>query len=135
MARGASENRCGLRVLIVDDEVLVASYMEDLLQDAGWDTVTALEPVAAVAALKDPTAPTCALVTDIDLGGAMNGYDLARRTRETSPHMPVVYVSGGSPGRWSVEGVPMSKMLTKPFSADDLVSALERLGVKRPPSP
>ncbi len=36
-----------------------------------------------------------ALVTNINLKGEMNGWDLARQVRESDPAFPVVYMTGG----------------------------------------
>ena len=41
--------------------------------------------------------------------------------------MPVVYMSGNSEHEWSSKGVPNSIMITKPFAAAQLVTAVATL--------
>ena len=77
-----------------------------------------------MAALVGQGADLRAVVTDIDLTGAPNGWDIARRTRELFPEIPVIYVSGGSSHDWASMGVPGSMMIMKPYAAAQLVVAI-----------
>lgn len=67
------------------------------------------------------------LITDIQLGGGANGWDVARRARELKPSMPVVYVSGDSSSHWEANGVPGSIMIQKPFALAQVTTAIAQL--------
>ena len=62
------------------------------------------------------------VITDIDLGGALNGWDLAESFRNAHPKIPVIYVSGNpfQPGRQVQDSV----LVRKPFALADILKAI-----------
>jgi CheY-like chemotaxis protein len=54
-------------------------------------------------------------VTDINLKGEMDGWEVAQLAREIEPEFPVVYMSGAAAADWTSKGVPNSIMLSKPL--------------------
>ena len=68
-----------------------------------------------------------ALVTDINIDGELNGWELARQVRVIDAAFPVVYVTGAAADQWSSQGVPNSILLEKPFAPAQLVTAISQL--------
>jgi DNA-binding response OmpR family regulator len=68
-----------------------------------------------------------ALVTDINLIGKMDGWEMAQHAREIEPDFPVVYMSGAAAADWTSKGVPNSIMLAKPFAPAQLLTAVFNL--------
>lgn len=68
-----------------------------------------------------------ALVTDINLLGRLDGWEVARRAREINPELPVVYMTGAAANQWASHGVPNSILLNKPFAPAQLVTAVSQL--------
>lgn len=66
--------------------------------------------------LKGKVANYRALVTDINLKGMMNGWEVAKAAREIDPAFPIVYMTGAAAGDWASRGVPNSILLEKPFA-------------------
>lgn len=116
-----------LVVLIVDDEALVADLVEAGLREAGFETVVALSGEEAFVFLQEHAATVRGLVTDVNLGKGMSGFDLGRRARELLPELPVLYMTGDSVHKWSSQGVPNSVVIPKPFVAAQIVTALSSL--------
>jgi DNA-binding response OmpR family regulator len=114
-------------ILYVDDEPLIQELVESALHDAGFSVVLATTPAEAMDALASPELR--GLVTDINLADPTDGWEVARRARETHPQMPVVYVSGFSECDWTVKGVPQSLMIAKPFAPAQIIVALSTLMV------
>jgi DNA-binding response OmpR family regulator len=75
-----------------------------------------------------------ALVTDINLGQGIEGWDVARHAREIDPNFAVVYMSGKDADDWASKGVPNSIMLAKPFAPAQLVTAVSQLLNNSPPT-
>ena len=112
----------GRRILVVEDEALVAMLVEDALLDAG---ATVMGPVATVAEAlallaKDP--PDVA-VLDLNLAGETStpvADALAARG------IPFVVATG-----YGADGLPPGHaavpVLAKPYDPDDLTTALSRL--------
>jgi hypothetical protein len=64
------------------------------------------------------------LFTDIRLGGALNGWDVAEIFRDRFPNIRVVYASGYSiQPRRDVEG---SEFSAKPYLVDEILHACLR---------
>jgi DNA-binding response OmpR family regulator len=68
-----------------------------------------------------------ALVTDINLKGRMNGWEVAKQAREIDPVFPVIYMTGAAAEQWGSHGVPNSILLKKPFAPAQLVTAVSQL--------
>lgn len=114
-------------LLLVEDEALIVLDVEESLKEAGFEPIAVSEGQAAIDEIEADVSRFSALVTDIDLGDGPTGWDVARRARELSPHIPVIYMSGASHGDWSSRGVPKSVMLLKPFASAQLITALATL--------
>jgi CheY-like chemotaxis protein len=114
-------------VLLVEDETFVLMHVATMLEDYGYEVLTATHGGEALTALAVHAARMGALVTDIRLPGGSGGWQIARRARELRPDLPVVYISGDGARDWPVQGVPHSVMLAKPFSASELIEALASL--------
>jgi DNA-binding response OmpR family regulator len=73
-------------------------------------------------------------VTDINLLGRVDGWDVARAAREVDPAMPVVHMTGTHGEEWASKGVPESVLLLKPFAPAQIVAAVAGLLNSRPPT-
>jgi DNA-binding response OmpR family regulator len=118
-------------ILVVEDDHLIQSVVEESLTDGGFEIVIASSGQSALDLLDASNANYRALVTDINLGP---GWDVARHAREIDPSFPVVYMSGKDAAEWASKGVPNSIMLTKPFAPAQLVTAVSQLLNTQPPS-
>jgi DNA-binding response OmpR family regulator len=108
------------RVLIVDDDRTLASMIEEELGKAGFDCVRAATDRAAQRAL-ERGQPFDAMVTDVNLGEGVTGFDLGRFARQRQPDIRIVYMSGEANAQhWMAFGVPGSDYISKPFTLDKL---------------
>ena len=114
-------------VLVVEDEELLQNFVEETLSDGGFEPVITASGEEAVTLIKGHNSRYRALVTDINLEGKMDGWEVARRAREVEPKFPVVYMSGAAAADWTSKGVPNSIMLAKPFAPAQLLTAVSNL--------
>lgn len=114
-------------ILVVEDDQLVRSLVEETLSDGGFEPAVATSGEEAVALLKVDKDKYRALVTDIHLQGQMDGWELAQHAREIDPEFSVVYMSGAAASDWASKGVPNSIMLSKPFAPAQLLTAVSNL--------
>ena len=114
-------------ILIVEDDPLVQAMVEDALSDGGFDSSLVASGEEAIALLHDDKSQFRAVVTDINLLGKLDGWEVARVAREINPAMPVVYMSGTHGEEWASKGVPNSVLLAKPFAPAQIVTALSQL--------
>jgi DNA-binding response OmpR family regulator len=83
--------------------------------------------VEAVRLLDERREAVRGLITDINLGPGLDGWDVARRARELIPGVPVVYMSGASGDDWTSKGVPNSIFIAKPFAPAQITTAISGL--------
>lgn len=119
------EDLRGGTILVVEDEPIIGEALREVLEEAGFRVMLALDANHGVASLeKDRARDLAGLVTDINLGGPLTGWQIASRAREMNPGLPVVYMSGDSAADWTAHGVPHSVVLQKPFALSQVVIAL-----------
>jgi DNA-binding response OmpR family regulator len=114
-------------ILVIEDDEAIQGIVEDALSEGGFETAIAASGEEAVTLLIGKKTDYRALVTDINLLGRLDGWEVARRAREIDPAFPVVYMSGQHAEEWASKGVPNSIMLAKPFAPAQLVTAVSQL--------
>ncbi len=113
----------GQRVLVVEDEALIAMLTCDYLEELGCSIVG---PVAtadkALAAIEGE--PVDLAVLDVNLGNGRTSFPIAKALSERST--PFMFVTGyGSSG--AREEFPDARVLAKPFSDAQLAKELAAL--------
>jgi DNA-binding response OmpR family regulator len=114
-------------ILVVEDDHLIQTMVEESLADGGFEPAIAASGEEVVTLLKGGLTKYRALVTDINLRGRMDGWEVAKRARELDPEFPVVYMTGASADDYGSQGVPNTILLTKPFAPAQLVTAVSQL--------
>jgi CheY-like chemotaxis protein len=114
-------------VLVVEDDQLIQAMVEGALTDGGFEAAIAGTGEEAVTLLQGNNDKYRALVTDINLAGKLDGWEVAKRAREIKPDLPVIYMTGAAADQWTSHGVPNSILLTKPFAPAQVVTAVSQL--------
>ena len=108
-----------VRLLLVEDEPLVAFDNEHVLSDAGFEIVATVDRAdSAVAALGKGAD---LVVADVTLAGG-SGIDVARAAQAAG--VPVLFVSGTRPA--DAAGLAEG-WLAKPYNPRDLVAAIRAI--------
>lgn len=113
------------RVLVVEDEPRIASFVSRGLAKAGWDVVVAED--GAVGLFLATTEGFDAVVLDLGLPDA-DGLDVLADIRLADPGLPVVVLTGHDDpaSRRACREAGASGLLTKPFSFPSLRAELGR---------
>lgn len=114
-------------VLIAEDEAEIRNILQITFEEGGFDVVLVVTGEQAIEALDAQGEALRAVVTDIKLGGATSGWDVARHARELKADMPVVYMTGSEGKDWPSLGVPNSILITKPFAPSQVLTAVSQL--------
>jgi CheY-like chemotaxis protein len=118
----------GLRVLVVEDEVLVSMVIEDMLAGFGCQVVGPAGSVREALALIDAARIDGALL-DVNLGGERLGFRVADAL--VSRGIPFVFASGY--GRSILTRPHLDvPVLSKPFDETMLRQALQGLARRQP---
>ncbi|RYZ08224.1 MAG: response regulator [Myxococcales bacterium] len=113
------------RVLIVEDERVVATHVERSLQDAGYVVTGIASTAADAAALVHAALPDVALV-DIRLRGKCEGFEVAERLR-AEHDVPVVYMTAHTDDETLQRAARTGAYgyVVKPFTIGEVKSALQ----------
>jgi len=114
-------------LLLVEDEPLVQLAAVDALHGGGFQVVTASSGDEAMDVLDARIAGISGLITDVRLGAGPDGWAIARHARELKPGVAVVYTTADSAADWSVQGVPKSIMIQKPYAPAEVINAITTL--------
>jgi CheY-like chemotaxis protein len=115
----------GRRILVVEDEMMIAMLVEDMLSDLGCAVVGPVHALDTALAMAASEVGLDAALLDVNLGGT-SVFPVADALRAKG--VPAIFSTGyGDAGlRDSDRGSPV---LQKPFRTDDLARALtEALG-------
>ncbi|MBR0950382.1 response regulator [Bradyrhizobium canariense] len=116
-----------VRVLVVEDEALICNFVEDALSGGGFEACSVHTGEAALSTFRDGREGCRALLTDVNLGDGISGWELARQIREITPGFPVVYMTSASAPDWKSQGVDGSLLIEKPFAPAQLAAAVSQL--------
>jgi CheY-like chemotaxis protein len=114
------------RVLIVEDELLVAWHLESLSREQNLE-VCGLVPDGDGAIEQAVDLDVDLVLMDIRLAGQMDGIEAARRIREQRD-TPIIFITahGDASTRAQIERVlPGTPVLAKPITAERLKEAID----------
>jgi DNA-binding response OmpR family regulator len=134
-ARGNLALNDTIRILVVEDDQLIQAMVEEALSDGGFASTLTASGEEAITLLQDGKSKYRAVVTDINLLGKLDGWEVGRSAREIDPTMPIIYMTGTHGEEWASKGVPNSLLLAKPFAPAQIVIAISQLLNAIPPVP
>lgn len=113
------------KVLVVDDDPVVAKSFDRVLSGKGYAVITASNGQEALNKLEAEDYDV--VFTDIKMPG-MSGLEMAERVKERRPWLPVVIVTGyGSPGNEArAEAAGVSGFLRKPLSPEMIEGSAQK---------
>ncbi len=105
-----------IRILLVEDEVLIAEWVAESFLEQGFAVRTVGNAHEALQYLA--AARVDVLFTDINLGDGMDGTALARHARAILPDLPVIYASARVAGLEPHQRVPGALFVRKPYDPE-----------------
>jgi CheY-like chemotaxis protein len=112
------------RVLLVDDDQVLAEAFAQVLRGAGYQVQLAPDYRLALEVLES-AAPVDLLVCDIVMPDRVNGLALGRMARLRRPELKIIYITGHNiPG---IENEALGPVLRKPIDNDLLIAEIERV--------
>jgi CheY-like chemotaxis protein len=110
-------------VLVVEDEMLLRIRAVDMVEDAGFTSVEAVNADEAVAILES-RSDIALLLTDIQMPGSMDGLKLAHAVHERWPPIRIILVSGQL--RLASIDIPAdSRFFGKPLEAKEMIAEMQ----------
>jgi CheY-like chemotaxis protein len=111
------------RVLVVEDDSLVAELAAGLLDELGFQCTVVHSAQEALERLSGGERPKL-IFSDVIMPGGISGVELARKVRQRYPELPILLTTGYSEQAAGAHGFPV---LHKPYEMETLASALGQL--------
>nr|WP_290698373.1 response regulator [Halomonas sp. UBA3074] len=122
------------KVLVVDDEPNIVLSLEFLMEQAGFEVVTAEDGEQALARVTDSQPDL--LLLDISLPG-ISGFDVLERLRseEATSDLAIIMLTAHGRDVEREKGMALGAddYITKPFSTQALVEKVKKLLMKESP--
>jgi CheY-like chemotaxis protein len=110
-------------VLVVEDEMLLRMRAVDMVEDAGFISVEAVDADEAVSILES-RSDIALLFTDIQMPGSMDGLGLAHAVHERWPPIKIILVSGQL--KLANLDIPAnSRFFGKPLEAGEMIAEIQ----------
>jgi DNA-binding response OmpR family regulator len=112
-----------MRLLVVEDEVRIASFLVKGLSAQGYDVDAVATGAEALVRVPNPGLDL--LILDIGLPD-MDGLEVLRRLRMEGRQLPVIILTARAAVEGLVEGLALGAddYLTKPFAFDELLARI-----------
>ena len=115
------------RILVVEDDQVVADLAAGMLSELGFETMIAHSAKEALDQLAGGERPKL-VFSDIIMPGGLSGLELAERIRSRFPELPILLTTGYSEEVSGSHGFPV---LQKPYELTSLAEAVEGVLKKR----
>jgi len=105
--------------LIVDDEPGIRTFLKTILQRNGFQSLEADNALDARRTIQRLGSQIDLVLSDIEMGGEMDGLDLAHWVKDSFPATLVILMSGGAS-----EAPAEFPFLHKPFRMEDILKVV-----------
>jgi CheY-like chemotaxis protein len=112
-------------VLVVEDEMLLRMRAVDMVEDAGYTSLEAVDADEAVAILES-RSDIALLLTDIQMPGSMDGLGLAHAVHDRWPPIKIILVSGQLK-LTSADMPANSRFFCKPLEPKVMIAQMQRM--------
>jgi CheY-like chemotaxis protein len=111
-------------ILIVEDEMMLRMRAVDMVEDAGYTPVEAVDADGAVTILES-RSDIALMVTDIQMPGSMDGLGLAHAVHARWPSIKIIIVSGLTLP--NIDLPADSRFFGKPLESSEMITQMQSM--------
>jgi DNA-binding NtrC family response regulator len=119
------QSRIPAVVLIVEDDMMLRMRAVDMVEDAGYTPIEAMDAADAIAILES-RSDVALMCTDIQMPGQMDGVGLAQAVHARWPAIRIIVVSGQL-NLPHLDLPPRSRFLGKPLDAGEVIAEMREM--------
>jgi PAS domain S-box-containing protein len=127
LEKSTSHNSRKQLVLVVEDNPSVRDVAADMIDEMGFDVITASNGHEGLKAITEREDIDLVL-SDVIMAGGMNGPELATKALKIRPNLRILFMSGYAPGSVrQMQDMPDTiELVNKPFTRNDLTEKVLR---------
>ncbi len=115
-------------ILVLEDDAIIRALMVDVLEEFGAVVTSFPSADEGMIFLERSNNPVDLIVSDIQMPGRLNGYDMSKVVAHRWPSLPVVLTSGNTV--MAAQLGSTVKFLPKPWSTERLLDCVQAALVK-----
>jgi len=115
-------------VLVVEDEIIILVAAADTLRERGYRVLESRTGEQAQDLMRSGE-PIQVMFSDINLGPGIDGFELAKWTRQFYPDVRIILTSGVVRPTRLVADISDAPFLVKPYSYEEVAHHVERLSM------
>jgi DNA-binding NtrC family response regulator len=114
------------RILVIDDDLETCNFLTEIFSEEGWQVSSSQSAEAALTEVERGGVDL--IVSDINLGGRVNGVTLLKEVKKTSPAAEVILISGFGTLETAVEAIREGAFdyISKPFNVNAVIATARR---------
>ncbi|MFL6212612.1 MAG: sigma-54-dependent transcriptional regulator [Blastocatellia bacterium] len=114
------------KILVIDDDLETCNFLSEIFSEEGWQVASSQSAESALTAVE--REPFDLIVSDINLGGRVNGVQLLKEFKRMSPASEVILISGFGTLETAVEAVREGAFdyVSKPFNVNAVIATARR---------
>ena len=118
------------RIMVVDDDPVIATYLKEFLTTRGYSVTTFIDPCEALGAFNNKPNAFDLVVTDQTMP-MLPGHKLAQALLKRRPEIPIILCTGYSDviDETKAHELHIRGFMQKPLQADTLISTMQNLMV------
>ena len=115
-----------IKILIVEDEALIAMYLKAKFTRLGYSLCETAADEKTALHIFDTEKPDI-ILSDIMLANGDNGIDVMMKIRETTPILPIVFLTGYEEDSIKQRALPLKPLgfFIKPIDVDEVSRVIE----------
>lgn len=110
-------------VLVLEDDELIRMLLIEIIEDMGEVVVSYASADEGLVFLEGGANQLCLIVSDINMPGLLDGYDLSKIVTLRWPLLPVILTSGRVQGL--LELGPNISFLAKPWTCEAILNSVQ----------
>jgi len=116
------------RILVIDDETAILRIARGMLEQCGYEVITATNGKDGVMAYDEEADGISAVILDLSMPG-ISGHEVLRQLREINPSVKVLIASGLAEDEEirHITSGGSAGFIQKPYTAVELSSTLKKL--------
>lgn len=112
-------------IFVIDDELVIRSLMQRLLEAEGYQVIVAENGATAREMWKKHQASVVLLLIDWIMPGGSTGRELAREFLQAKPSLPVIFISGYDLRQMEAKPENDTSFMQKPFDIPSLLKMIK----------
>ncbi|HXG94545.1 MAG TPA: sigma-54 dependent transcriptional regulator [Blastocatellia bacterium] len=114
------------KILVIDDDLETCNFLAEIFSEEGWSVRSSQTAEAALAAIEGDHFDL--IVSDINLGGRVNGVTLLKEFKRITKDSEVILISGFGTLETAVEALREGAFdyVSKPFNVNEVIATARR---------